>query len=81
LGNADYTEDYTAQERAALVAWHLAHGEVMTTAEVASVTGLSWAGAWHLMNRLSRVLPIYRDESGVWAVCVLNELIYAGASL
>jgi hypothetical protein len=74
-------QEYTAQEKAALVSWHLAHGEGMSTAEVATITGLTWGGAWHLMNRLSRVLPIYRDESGVWAVCVLNELIYAEVSL
>jgi hypothetical protein len=73
--------DYSAQEKAALVAWHLAHGEGMSTAEIARLTGLTWGGAWHLMNRLSRVLPIYRDDSGVWAVCVLSELIYAGVSL
>ena len=73
--------EYSAQEKAALIAWHLAHGEGMTTAEVASITGLSWTGAWFLMNRLSRVLPIYRNESGVWTVSVLQELAYAGIRL
>jgi hypothetical protein len=73
--------DYTAQEKAALIAWHLAHGEAMTTAEVASITGLSWAGAWFLMNRLSRVLPIYRNDSGIWSVSALKELAYAGVKL
>jgi len=70
--------DYTAQEKAALIAWHLAHGEGMTTAEIASLTGLSWQGARHLMDRLARVLPIYQDDVGAWSVCAFKELEYAG---
>jgi len=73
--------DYSAQEKAALIAWHLAHGEGMTTNEVAEITGLTWGGAWRLMDRLSRVLPIYRDEDGMWSVCALKELAYAGVCL
>jgi hypothetical protein len=74
-------QDYTAQEKAALVSWHLAHGEEMTTGEIASMTGLTWGGAWWLMARLSRVLPIYQNEKGVWAVSVIKELEYAGVQL
>ena len=73
--------DYTAQEKAALITWHLAHGEGMTTAEIAMMTGMTWAGAWFLMERLSRVLPIYRDDYGIWLVCALRELEYAGMKL
>lgn len=75
------SDDYTAQERAALITWHLAHGERITTAEIASLTGLTWAGAWFLMRRLSRVLPIYQDDQGGWVVCALRELEYAGVNL
>ena len=75
------SEDYSAQEKAALIAWHLAHGEGMTTGEVASLTGLTQSGAWRLMDRLSRVLPIYRDDGGMWSVCMLKELAYAGVRL
>jgi hypothetical protein len=75
------SDDYTAQERAALIAWHLAHGEGITTAEIANMTGLTWAGAWYLMERLARVLPIYRDDRGYWQVCALKELEYAGVKL
>ena len=70
--------DYTAQERAALIAWHLAHGEELTTAEIALMTGMTWQGAWFLMIHLSHVLPIYRNDTGAWTVCVLKELEYAG---
>ena len=70
--------DYTAQEKAALVTWHLAHGEGMTTTEIARMTGLTWQGAWLLMTHLAHVLPIYQDDNRRWVVCVLKELEYAG---
>jgi hypothetical protein len=31
------TRELTPQERAALIAWHLAHGEAMTTEQVAEL--------------------------------------------
>lgn len=68
-------DDYTAQERAALVAWHLAHGEGMRTVDVVLLTGLSFRGARYLMCRLSRVIPIYQDEDGFWQVCSIKELL------
>ena len=70
--------DYTAQEKAGLVTWHLAHGEVMQTRDVAEMTGLSMTGAWLMMQRLARVIPIYQDERGFWVVCAMLELEYAG---
>jgi len=73
--------DYTAQERAALVTWHLAHGQGMQTRDVAKLTGLEREGAWRLMQRLARVIPIYQDERGVWVVCAMLELEYAGVEL
>ena len=70
-------EPDTITERAALVAWHLAHGEQLETVQVAAMTGLTRQGAWHLMQRLSRVLPIYQSGDA-WQVCILRELEYAG---
>ena len=70
--------DYTAQEKAALITWHLAHGEGMQTRDVAKMAGLSMPGAWYLMQRLSHVLPIYQDDCGFWVVCAMLELEYAG---
>ena len=51
----------TITERAAIVAWHLAHGETMQTRDVADLCGLTMTGAYLLMRRLSRVIPIYQD--------------------
>ena len=42
----------------------------MTTAEVAEETGMSLSGAFRLMSRLCRVLPIgfdYDDNVWIWA--------------
>jgi len=65
--------DRTPRQRAALVAWWLAHGEGMTTADVARLAGVKLRAAQQLMIELSCVLPILR-ESGVWQVCALAEL-------
>lgn len=62
----------TAQERAALVAWHLAHGEAMTIYNVIDLTGLGYEGARTMMYALSRVLPIYYDD-GCWVVAYIRE--------
>lgn len=69
--------DYTAQEKAALITWHLAHGEGMQTRDVAKMAGLTMPGAWYLMQRLARVIPIYQDGQGFWVVCAMIELEYA----
>ena len=66
--------DYTAQEKAALVTWHLAHGEGMQTRDVAEMTGLAMPGAWYLMQNLARVIPIYQDSQGFWVVCAMIEI-------
>lgn len=59
-------DDYTATERAALIATYLMQGEAMTTAEVADKTGLSHSGAWRLMARMGRVVAVCQDDGGRW---------------
>lgn len=51
-------EPETVTERVAIVVMDLMNGEEYTTAEVAELAGLSKAGAWLLMSRLCRVIPI-----------------------
>jgi hypothetical protein len=74
-------EPDTITERAALITWHLAHGEMLQTRDVAEMTGMTMAGAWILMIRLSRVLPIYQDDCGRWLVCAFKELEGAGIKI
>ncbi len=51
-------------ERTAIVVWMLAKGRRMKTSEVADLTGVTRQGAYEIMARISRVLPVVQiDES------------------
>ena len=50
--------DLCPTERFGVIAWRLARGEQLTTADAARLTGLTRFGAWHLLDKLSRVLPL-----------------------
>ena len=63
---SDFASGLVAQERAASIAWRLCEGARMTTREVAERTGLELRGAYHMMNKLARVLPITLDDCGHW---------------
>ena len=58
--------DWVAQERAAKTAWLLADGAQLTTREIAERVELHVKSAYHMMNKLARVLPIILDEYGRW---------------
>jgi hypothetical protein len=64
-------EGLSSQERAALVAWQLACGKSLTSQHVAELTGLTERGAYDLVSRLARVLPIQRQIA--WTVAHLRE--------
>lgn len=53
-------------ERVGIVVWLLAHGRKMTTAEVAGLTRISHGGAWMMLAKLSRVLPLTQDGD-IWS--------------
>lgn len=61
----ELTVESIPTERVATTAWAFAQGESYTTAQVATLTGLTWFGAYKLLCKMSRVLPIYCDH-GVW---------------
>ena len=48
-------------ERAGLLGAWLVSGETVTCAQVAQAFGMSWAGAWRMLDKLSAVLPIVRN--------------------
>jgi predicted DNA-binding transcriptional regulator YafY len=58
----------TPTERAAQVAYWLANGKRLTTADVAESLQISQRTAQRLFTAVSRVLPVYRDEGGYWMV-------------
>ena len=77
-GTSDLTfaeeREYTGQQRAGLVTWHLAHGEGLRLEDVVALTALSREAARTLMDNLSCAIPIYCDEEGVWQACFLKEI-------
>ncbi len=50
--------DMLPSERAGLLAWWLAQGEELTTAETAELLEVDRTAAWRLLTKLSRQLPI-----------------------
>jgi hypothetical protein len=54
-------DDYTPQERAALITFRLLAGDELTTMQIAERVGVSWHGASAMMERISRVVPVYRE--------------------
>ncbi len=63
----------TPEERAGILVWYLAHGESFPTRDAARLTGLTHRGALRLLSGLSRVLPIYQDDDGLWQVVAMQE--------
>lgn len=56
--------DYTSRERVAIATLEVVHyGRAMTTREIAARVGLSWKEADAMMNDISRVVPIFKDEA------------------
>jgi DNA-binding IclR family transcriptional regulator len=62
----DPPEYLTPQERAVLALWLLIQVP-MSTREIAERCGMEMAGAWKMLNRISRVVPLYRD-AGKWRI-------------
>ena len=51
-------EEMTPTERVGVVVWLLSGGHVFTTPEVAKISGLTTQGAWLMLSKLSRKLPL-----------------------
>jgi hypothetical protein len=59
----------TPGERAVLLGWLFALGKIMTARDVADLLGIKDRRARSLLNEASRIIPIYRDDDGLWRVC------------
>ena len=58
--------EYTYTERIALLVWWLAEGERLTTEQVVQRFHIRRGEAAKMFTRISRKLPIYREDGGVW---------------
>ena len=59
-------EEYTLIERHVLLTWWLCSGDRLTTEQVARRLGVQRAAAAKMFNRISRKLPIWKDNQGHW---------------
>lgn len=55
-------------ERVGLVVWLLSQGYALTTQQLGVRLGMEADGVRGMMQRLSRVVPIYEEPGGGWAV-------------
>jgi len=67
--------EYVPTERGALVGWHLAHGEALTTRQAADLLGVTMGTARRIMNKISRAIPIMCYE-GEWMPQVMAEVLF-----
>lgn len=58
--------DVTPTERAAIVTRELMMGRALTEYEVAEMTECDRSTGLRLLQRLSRVLPLYEDDEERW---------------
>ena len=65
-------DDLTPTERAALVMYLLLQRK-LTTSQVARRVAVTRQGAWALLTRISRVVPIRRNEYGEWEVTTMSK--------
>lgn len=69
------TDDLVAQQRAAIIIYHLGVlGRCYTTDEIAVLVGLSYRGALHLMDKLSGIerLPMAK-LNGKWMILTKSD--------
>jgi predicted DNA-binding transcriptional regulator YafY len=64
-------------ERIGRATWLLAQGRAMTVRQVAEELEITPHGAYQMLVRLSRVLPL-SDEGGVWRVCSAEDDLHDG---
>jgi hypothetical protein len=62
----DSTSEYIPTERVAIAVFWLMQGNRLTTAEIARLTGLTPSGAWYMLQKICRVLPVSLSDSGEW---------------
>ena len=63
-----YITESTPTERAAIVTYWLVSGRELSTADVAENLQVSQRTARRLFTAVSRAVPIYRDEAGLWRI-------------
>lgn len=55
-------------ERAIYLTYVLVSGRALTPQEAAEMTGVHLSTAYRILDRISRQVPLWRDEDGRWRV-------------
>lgn len=58
-------EEFIPTERIAITVFILCQGGTVTPSYVAEITGIHPNGAWRMLSKLSRVIPL-TEENGRW---------------
>lgn len=66
-------EPEVTTERVAVVTARLVRGEFGTTLEIAEWVGLTRSGAWEMLTKIARVLPVILVD-GCWQITDPNML-------
>lgn len=62
-------------ERVALLTYHLTNGEALSTFAAAELLQVTRQGAWAMLTRMARVIPIYMNDEGLWELSVMGEAL------
>lgn len=75
-GSRGETDEYTITDRVSIVVWDIGVlGATPTTKEIADRFGMTTSGAWRMMNRIARKLPLSLFD-GQWMPSVMAEVLY-----
>jgi hypothetical protein len=59
-------ERLTLTRAVTLLSWHFLHGEMITTAQAARMTGYTHGGAYRLLCEMSGAMPLVQDCQWRW---------------
>ncbi|MEN6507087.1 MAG: hypothetical protein ABFD92_21330 [Planctomycetaceae bacterium] len=52
-----------------MLVYLLTIGKRVTAQDAARIVGITDRSARDMLNRISRMVPIYRDDDGKWTIC------------
>ncbi len=59
-------EDLNTTQRVAYVVFWLMMGKSFSSSQLQELLGMSRAGVWYMMTKISLVMPIYQNDDNFW---------------
>lgn len=66
MNQTSVLSESTTTERAAEITYMVMQGDEFTTLDIARRYSMTWAGADRMLNKISRRVPIYKDDDSKW---------------